>query len=69
MIEFTIPEDIFLEPPPEIEYTFNPVFEEEIEIVEEFNIIAMDEFFLKMTITKTLSWRNTFQWMLSLLKS
>ena len=40
MIEFTIPEDIFLEPPPEIEYTFNPVFEEEIEIVEEFDIIA-----------------------------
>jgi opacity protein-like surface antigen len=47
MIEFTIPEDIFLEPPPEIEYTFNPVFEEEIEIVEEFNIIAMDEFFFE----------------------
>ena len=68
MIEFTIPEDIFMEPPPEIEYSFNPVFEEEIEIVEEFNIIAMDEFFLKMTITKTLSWKNTFQWMLSLLK-
>ena len=69
MIEFTIPEDIFLEPPPEIEYSFNPVFEEEIEIIEEFDIIAMDEFFLKMTITKTLSWKNTFQWMLSLLKS
>jgi opacity protein-like surface antigen len=47
MIEFTIPEDIFMEPPPEIEYTFNPVFEEEIEIVEEFNIIAMDEFFFE----------------------
>ena len=47
MIEFTIPEDIFLEPPPEIEYTFNPVFEEEIEIVEEFDIIAMDEFFFE----------------------
>ena len=68
-MEFTIPEDIFMEPPPEIEYTFNPVFEEEIEIVEEFNIIAMDEFFLKMTITKTLSWKNIFQWMLSPLKS
>jgi hypothetical protein len=47
MIEFTIPEDIFMKPPPEIEYTFNPVFEEEIEIVEEFNIIAMDEFFFE----------------------
>ena len=47
MIEFTIPEDIFMEPPPEIEYTFNPVFEEEIEIVEEFNIIPMDEFFFE----------------------
>ena len=47
MIEFTIPEDIFMEPPPEIEYTFNPVFEEEIEIVEEFDIIAMDEFFFE----------------------
>ena len=47
MIEFTIPEDIFMEPPPEIEYTFNPIFEEEIEIVEEFNIIAMDEFFFE----------------------
>jgi hypothetical protein len=47
MIEFTIPEDIFMEPPPEIEYSFNPVFEEEIEIVEEFNIIAMDEFFFE----------------------
>jgi hypothetical protein len=47
MIEFTIPEDIFLEPPPEIEYSFNDVFEEEIEIVEEFDIIAMDEFFFE----------------------
>jgi hypothetical protein len=47
MIEFTIPEDIFMEPPPEIEYTFNPVFEDEIEIVEEFDIIAMDEFFFE----------------------
>ena len=47
MIEFTIPEDIFMEPPPEIEYTFNPIFEEEIEIVEEFDIIAMDEFFFE----------------------
>jgi hypothetical protein len=47
MIEFTIPEDIFMEPPPEIEYSFNPVFEEEIEIIEEFDIIAMDEFFFE----------------------
>ena len=47
MIEFTIPEDIFMEPPPEIEYSFNPVFEEEIEIVEEFEILPMDEFFFE----------------------
>ena len=47
LMEFTIPEDIFLAPPPEIEYSFNPVFEEEIEIVEEFEIIAMDEFFFE----------------------
>ena len=46
LMEFTIPEDIFLEPPPEIEYTFNPVFEE-IEVVEEFEIIPMDEFFFE----------------------
>ena len=46
LMEFTIPEDIFLEPPPEIEYTFNPVFEE-IEVVEEFDIIPMDEFFFE----------------------
>jgi len=45
--DFTsIPEDIFLEPPPEIEYTFNPVFEE-IEVVEEFDIMPMDEFFFE----------------------
>ena len=43
---FDIPEDIFLEPPPEIEYTFNPVFEE-IEVVEEFDIITVDEFFFE----------------------
>jgi hypothetical protein len=45
-MEFTIPEDIFLEPPPDIEYTFNPVFEE-IEVVEEFDIMPMDEFFFE----------------------
>ena len=43
---FDIPEDIFLEPPPEIEYSFNPVFEE-IEVVEEFDIMPMDEFFFE----------------------
>ena len=47
LMEFTIPEDIFMEPPPEIEYTFNPVFEEEIEIVEEFTILPMDDFFFQ----------------------
>ena len=46
LMEFTIPEDIFFEPPPEIEYTFNPVFEE-IEVVEEFDILPMDEFFFE----------------------
>ena len=46
LMEFTIPEDIFLEPPPEIEYSFNPVFEE-IEVVEEFDIVPMDEFFFE----------------------
>ena len=47
LMEFTIPEDIFLAPPPEIEYSFNSVFEEEIEIMEEFDILPMDEFFLE----------------------
>ena len=47
LMEFTIPEDIFLAPPPEIEYSFNPVFEEEIEIIEEFDIMPMDEFFFE----------------------
>ena len=46
LMEFTIPEDIFLEPPPDIEYTFNPVFEE-IEVVEELDILPMDEFFFE----------------------
>jgi hypothetical protein len=46
LMEFTIPEDIFLAPPPEIEYSFNPVFEE-IEVVEEFDIMPMDEFFFE----------------------
>jgi hypothetical protein len=47
LMEFTIPEDIFLAPPPEIEYSFNPVFEEEIEIIEEFDMLPMDEFFFE----------------------
>ena len=46
LMEFTIPEDIFLAPPPDIEYSFNPVFEE-IEVVEEFDIMPMDEFFFE----------------------
>jgi hypothetical protein len=46
LMEFTIPEDIFLAPPPDIEYSFNPVVEE-IDIVEEFEIIPMDEFFFE----------------------
>ena len=46
LMEFTIPEDIFLEPPPDIEYSFNPVIEE-LEIVEEFDIMPMDEFFFE----------------------
>jgi hypothetical protein len=46
LMEFTIPEDIFLAPPPDIEYSFNPVIEE-IDIVEEFEIIPMDEFFFE----------------------
>ena len=41
-------EEIFYEPEPiEIEYSFNPVFEEEIDIVEEFDILPMDEFFFE----------------------
>ena len=41
-----IPEDIFIEPPPDIEYSFNPMIEE-IDIVEEYDIVAMDEFFFE----------------------
>ena len=43
---FDIPEDIFIEPPPDIEYSFNPMIEE-IDIVEEYDIVAMDEFFFE----------------------
>ena len=46
LLEFTIPEDIFTEPPPEIEYTFVPIFEEEIEI-EEFYEMPIDNFFFE----------------------
>ena len=46
LMQFTIPEDIFIEPPPDIEYSFNPVIEE-IDIVEEFDIMPMDEFFFE----------------------
>ena len=47
LIEFTIPEDIFTEPPPEIEYTFNPVFEfeEEVEIEEIYDLMPTEFFF------------------------
>ncbi len=46
LMEFTIPENIFTEPPPDIEYTFIPIFEEEIEI-EEFYEMPMDNFFFE----------------------
>jgi hypothetical protein len=47
LMEFTIPEDIFTEPPPEIEYTFNPVFEfeEEVEIEEIYDLMPTEFFF------------------------
>ncbi len=46
LMEFTIPEDIFLEPPPDIEYSFNPVFEE-LPPMEEVYMeeIVMEEMF------------------------
>ena len=48
LMEFTIPEDIFLEPPPEIEYTFNPVFEEiEVVEIEEIYDLMPTEFFFE----------------------
>ena len=43
---FDVPEDIFIEPPPDIEYSFNPVIED-IDIVEEYGIVAIDEFFFE----------------------
>ena len=36
LLEFTTPDDIFTEPPPEIEYTFVPIFDEEVIEIEEF---------------------------------
>ena len=47
LMEFTIPEDIFTEPPLEIEYTFNPVFEfeEEVEIEEIYDLMPTEFFF------------------------
>ena len=45
LMEFTIPEDIFTEPPPMIEYSFNPVFEEEIEIEEVYDLMPTEFFF------------------------
>ena len=47
LLEFTIPDDIFTEPPPEIEYTFVPVFEEEVIEIEEFYEMPMDNFFFE----------------------
>ena len=45
LMEFTIPEDIFTEPPPMVEYSFNPVFEEEIEIEEVYDLMPTEFFF------------------------
>ena len=47
LLEFTIPDDIFTEPPPEIEYTFVPIFEEEVIEIEEFYEMPMDNFFFE----------------------
>ena len=47
LMEFTIPEDIFTEPPPMVEYTFMPTFEEEIELEEMYEIIPVQEFFFQ----------------------
>ena len=44
---FEIPEDIFVEPPPTVEYTFMPTFEEEIELEEIYEIIPVEEFFFE----------------------
>jgi len=47
LLEFTVPDDIFTEPPPEIEYTFVPIFEEEVIEIEEFYEMPMDNFFFE----------------------
>ena len=47
LLEFTIPDDVFTEPPPEIEYTFVPIFEEEVIEIEEFYEMPMDNFFFE----------------------
>ena len=47
LLEVTIPDDIFTEPPPEIEYTFVPIFEEEVIEIEEFYEMPMDNFFFE----------------------
>ena len=47
LLEFTIPDEIFTEPPPEIEYTFVPIFEEEVIEIEEFYEMPMDNFFFE----------------------
>ena len=47
MPEELIQEDYFEYIPIEIEYSFNDVFEEEIEIEDNFDIIPMDEFFFE----------------------
>jgi len=47
LMEFAIPEDIFTEPPPMVEYTFMPTFEEEIELEEMYEIIPVQEFFFQ----------------------
>ena len=47
LLEFTIPDDIFTETPPEIEYTFVPIFEEEVIEIEEFYEMPMDNFFFE----------------------
>ena len=45
LMEFTIPEDIFTEPPPMVEYNFMPTFEEEIEIEEVYDLMPTEFFF------------------------
>ena len=67
LMEFTIPEDIFTEPPPMVEYNFMPTFEEEIEIEEVYDLMPT-EFFLNLSISKKFSWKSLSLLMLSWLK-